>query len=72
MARYAGCRGDKCIVVVTVESARSSTSSEPARFSGRALDVGVTGSARPAVVLGIAGSPALTLALTIAVLSMMS
>jgi hypothetical protein len=28
-ARYAGCWGDKCIVVVTVESARSSTSSEP-------------------------------------------
>jgi hypothetical protein len=32
-ARYAGCRGDECIVVVTVESARSSTSSESARSS---------------------------------------
>ena len=79
MARYAARRGDKCIVVVTVASARSSTSSEPARFSGGALDVGVTGSARLALVLDVAGTPhpafvleiavlsALTLALTIAV-----
>ena len=64
---------------MTVASARSSTSSEPARFSGGALDVGVTGSARLALVLDVAGTPrpafvleiavlsALTLALTIAV-----
>ena len=45
---------------MTSASTRCSTSSEPARFSGRALDVGVACPPRLALVLDVAGSPALT------------
>ncbi len=73
MARYAGRRGDNCIVVVTVASARSSTLGEIAGPPRLTLVLGIPGSAaltpRLALVLGIAVLSALTLALTIAVLT---
>jgi hypothetical protein len=47
-------------VVVAVESAGGSTSSEPAQSSGRALDVDVAGTSCLALVLDVAGSPTFT------------
>ena len=74
MARYAGRRGDNCIVVVaSAPSARSSSLGEIAGPPRLTLVFGIPGSPaltpRLAFVLAIAVLTAFTLALTIAVLS---
>jgi hypothetical protein len=70
MAGNAARRGDNCIVVVTVQSARSSSPSAPARFSGRALVLDLSGSPaltpRLALVLDVAGSTGVALVLDLA------
>ncbi len=63
MPRDATRRGDECVVVVAVASARSSTLGEVAGPPGLALVLDVAGSPGLALVLDVAGSPRLALVL---------